>query len=173
MSLKNILEALAEFFNTNKIDYGIIGAFALFSYGYVRATKDIDFITRVKNKSKVIDYLESLGFETTFSSKAFSNHLHPVGSTRVDIMYVEGITAEMIFKKIEKRLVLKELKLPVVHPEHMVAMKLFAIQNNPDRKFKDLADIKEIVKHTNCNKKTLHEYFKKYGQEFYFHEITE
>ena len=173
MSLRNILEALSEFFNKNKMDYGIIGAFALFSYGYVRATKDIDFITRVKNKNKVIGYLESLGFETTFGSKAFSNHLHPVGSTRVDVMYVEGTTAELIFKKSEKRLVLKGLKLPVVHPEHMVAMKLFAIQNNPDRKFKDLADIKEIVKHTNCNKKTLHEYFKKYDQEFYFNEITE
>ena len=173
MSLRNILEALSEFFNKNKMDYGIIGAFALFSYGYVRATKDIDFITRIKNKNQVIGYLESLGFETTFSSKAFSNHLHPVGSTRVDVMYVEGITADMIFKKIEKRLVLKELKLPVVHPEHMVAMKLFAIQNNPDRKFRDLADIKEIVKHTKCNKKTLHDFFKKYGQESYFNEITE
>ncbi len=56
---------------------------------------------------------------------------------------------------------------------HLVAMKLFAIQSNPDRKFKDLADIKEILKHTKYNKKKIQNYFVKYGQESYFDEITE
>ena len=171
MSLKNIFKALADFFKRSNMDYGIIGAFALFSYGYTRATQDIDFITRGEKKEKIINYLESLGFETTFSSNAFSNHLHPVSSVRVDIMYVEGRTADDIFNSTENRLIFKDLELPVVSAEHLVAMKLFAIQNNPERKFKDFADIKEILKHTTYNKKTVQEYFKKYGQESYYNEI--
>jgi predicted nucleotidyltransferase len=172
MSLKAIFEALAEFFKREKIEYGIIGAFALYSYGYVRATRDIDFLTRIEFKNKVIGYLESLGFETTFSSEAFSNHVHPVGAVRVDIMYVEAETAETIFNAVENRLVSKDLKLPVVSPEHLIAMKLFAIQNNPERKFKDLADIKEILEHTTCKMELVREYFKKYGQESYYDEIA-
>lgn len=173
MSLKDVFAVLSAFFERNKMDYGIIGAFALFSYGYVRATKDIDLITRVKNKGKVISFLESLGFETIFSSNSFSNHVHPVGSARVDIMYVKGATADEIFNKTEHRLVFKDLKLPTVSPEHIVAMKLFAIQNNPERKLRDLADIKEIVRLTNCNKETIKEYFRKYNLESYYNDITE
>lgn len=172
MSLKSIFEALSEFFKHERMDYGIIGAFALYSYGYVRATRDIDFITRIEYKNKIIKYLESLGFETTFSSNAFSNHLHAIGSVRVDIMYVEGTTANDIFKSTENRLILNDLELPVVSVEHLIAMKLFAIQNNPERKYKDFSDIKEILRHTTYNKQVVREYFQKYGQEAYYNEIT-
>lgn len=172
MSLKSIFEALTEFFKRERMDYGIIGAFALYSYGYVRATRDIDFITRIEYKNKIIKYLESLGFETTFSSNAFSNHLHAIGSVRVDIMYVEGTTANEIFTSTENRLILNDLELPVVSVEHLIAMKLFAIQNNPERKYKDFSDIKEILRHTIYNKRVVREYFQKYGQEAYYSEIA-
>ena len=171
MSLENIFKAIADFFKRSHMDYGIIGAFALYSYGYIRATQDIDFITRGENREKIINYLESLGFETTFSSNAFSNHIHPVSSVRVDIMYIKGKTADNIFNSTENRLIFKELKLPVVSAEHLIAMKLFAIQNNPERKYKDFADIKEILKHTTYNKKTVQEYFIKFEQESYYNEI--
>ena len=173
MNLKGIFEALSDFFRQKNMDFAIIGAFALYTYGYSRATKDIDFITRIDNKEKVIHFLESLGFETIFSSEAFSNHLQPVGSVKVDIMYVEGKTADDIFNAVENKALFNGLEFPVASKEHLVAMKLFAIQNNPDRKYKDLADIKEILKNTEYNKEVIREYFKKYGQEVYFNEITE
>jgi hypothetical protein len=172
MELKPIFEAIARFFEQEKMDYGIIGAYALFSYGYVRATRDIDFVTRKDNKRKVAKFLESLGFDTVFSSEAFSNFLHPVNSVKVDMMYVEGDTADAIFGATEKRLVFKNLELPVVSPEHLIAMKLFAAQNNPERKFKDLSDVKEILLNTRCNRDTVRDYFIKYGQQAYYKEIT-
>ena len=172
MSLKNIFETISDFFTRNQLDYGIIGAFALYSYGYVRATQDIDYITRLKYKEKTVAYLESLGFETIFSSDAFSNHLHAIDSVRVDVMYVEGETADNIFKSTEKRLIFKDLELPVVSPEHLVAMKLFAIKNNPERKYKDLADIKEILHNTAYNEEIVKGYFKKYEQESYYDELA-
>jgi len=172
MSLKNIFKAISEYFKRKKIAYGVIGAFALSAYGYERATRDIDFITRLEYRDLVISYLESLGFTTIFKSNAFSNHLHAVGSVRIDIMYVEGKTAKEILKSTENRFVFRDLELPVVSPTHLIAMKLFAIQNNPHRKFKDFSDIKEILLHTKPDKKVVREYFKKYGQESYYEEIT-
>jgi Nucleotidyl transferase AbiEii toxin, Type IV TA system len=172
MSLESIVESLSRFFARGKMDFGIIGAFAMYSYGYIRATRDIDFITRAEYKTKVIKYLESLGFETIHSSDAFSNHLHPIGSVRIDIMYVDPSTADAIFKETQRRLVLKDLELPVVSAEHLIAMKLFAVQSNPERRFKDFADIREILKHATCDMRKVREYFRKYGQESYYKEIT-
>lgn len=67
MAIKELFQAVSEYFQSKKIDYGIIGAFALYAYGYMRATQDIDFITRLEHKNKIIGFLESLGFETTFN----------------------------------------------------------------------------------------------------------
>lgn len=103
MAIKELFQAVSEYFQRKKMDYGIIGAFALYSYGYMRATQDIDFITRSEYKSKIIGFLESLGFEMTFSSDAFSNHLHHIGSVRIDIMYIDGATANEIFKSTTNR----------------------------------------------------------------------
>ncbi|MFH1379731.1 MAG: nucleotidyl transferase AbiEii/AbiGii toxin family protein [bacterium] len=127
----------------------------------------------MKHKNNIIGFLESLGFETTFSSDAFSNHLHSEGSARIDIMYIDGSTADEIFKSTKNRLLFKDIRLPVVSAEHLIAMKLFAIQNNPERKFKDLADIKEILKYAECNKHDVREYFKKYGQYEYYKELNQ
>jgi len=172
MGLKEFIKAVSDYFKKQKLDHAVIGAFALYSYGYVRATQDIDFVTRTEGKQRVVQFLESLGFKTLLSTNSFSNHLHPVGSVRVDIMYVDGITAEAIFKATTNRLVVDNLVLPVVHPEHLIAMKLFAAQNDPERKFKELADIKEIWKRTRCNKNTVRSYFEKYGQSNYYEEVT-
>ena len=169
MSLKDIFEVLSDFFTREKIEYGIIGAYALYAYGYVRATKDIDFITRLENQSKVVAFLESLGFETIACSSAFSNHTHIVGSVKIDIMYVENSTADSIFQVTKRSLIFKDLSLPVVSFEHLIAMKLFAHQNNPER-MKDLSDIEEICKRTEHDEDSIKKYFVKYGQEKFYYE---
>ncbi|MBW2647787.1 MAG: hypothetical protein JRE23_16775, partial [Deltaproteobacteria bacterium] len=139
---------------------------------YTRTTRDVDFITRSEYQSRIVDYLEALRFETLHRSKGFSNHLHTAGSDRIDLVYVEGETAQFIFESTSKKLLLENLVLPVVSPEHLIALKLFAIQNDPGRKYKELADIKEIIQLTNPDKTTVLGYFKKYGQEAYYNEIT-
>ncbi len=172
MGLQTLLRSLSEFFRKEQMDFGVVGAFALYAYGFVRATRDIDFVTRSEYKTKIVRYLESLGFETINTSNAFSNHLHPIGSARVDIMYIDSSTAEAVFGETQNRFVFEGLELPVVSVEHLIAMKLFTVKSNPERKFKDFADIKEIVKRTIWDKKKVLDYFRKYGQESYYNEIT-
>ncbi|MDI6751866.1 MAG: nucleotidyl transferase AbiEii/AbiGii toxin family protein [bacterium] len=171
-SIKEQFKALTNFFERENLDYAVIGAFALYAYGYTRATRDVDFITRSEYQKKIIDYLESLGFETLNRSEGYSNHLHPVGSVRIDLVYIGGETANIVFASTEKKIVLENLELPVVSPEHLIALKLFAVQNDPDRRYKELADIKEILRLTNLDIAAVRALFKKYGMEEYCDEIT-
>jgi len=165
MSLTDLIRSLTGHFRDHRIDHAIIGAYALHGYGYLRATADVDFILRLEYQEEAVAFLEGLGFETTHRSSAFSNHLHPVGSNRVDLMYVEGPTADEIFASTQLRLVFESMELPVVSPEHLVALKLFAAHGNPDRKLKELADIREIVSRTEIKRETVWKYFVKYGME--------
>lgn len=172
MTLKNQFRTLTEFFNRDHLDYAVIGAFALYAYGYTRATRDVDFITRFEYQDKIVRYLESIGFETLNRSEGFSNHLHPIDSIRIDLVYIEGETADIIFGATQKRSFFENHELPVVSPEHLVALKLFAVHNDPDRKHKELADIKEILRITEVDKGRIREYFRKYGLEDYYGEIA-
>ena len=171
MPLKEIFKAVSGMFERENTDYAVIGAFALYAYGYVRATKDIDFVTRIEFQKSAVHYLESLGFKTIHCSEAFSNHVHPIGEIRVDLMYLEKDTADTIFSRTEKRVLFEGMKIPVVSAEHLIAMKLFAAKHNERRRLKDLADIKEITATVDIDKKKLHGYFKQFGLEAYYHEV--
>ena len=69
MKFKKTFQLLIDFFERERIDYALIGAFALKAYGYTRATQDVDFIARQKDQKKIIANLEFLGFETLYNSK--------------------------------------------------------------------------------------------------------
>ena len=172
MKIKEQVKLLAAFFRKENINFAVVGAFALSAYGYTRATKDIDFITGIENQEKIVKYLELLGFETLHVSDGFSNHLRKADYARVDFVYVDKDTAAEIYGSAKRKVVLNNIELPVVSPEHLIAMKLFAVKNDPGRIHKEFADIKELINLTNPDKSVIRGYFKKYGQEKYYNEIT-
>jgi hypothetical protein len=47
----------------------------------------------------------------------------------------------------------------VVKPEHIVALKVFAMKNNPERALREMADIKELLRFNEINMKEVQEYF--------------
>jgi hypothetical protein len=172
MKFKKTFQLLIDFFERERIDYALIGAFALKAYGYTRATQDVDFIVRQKDQKKIIVNLESLGFETLYSSTGYSNHLHPLsGMGRIDFVYVKGDTAESIFKEAVKILLFNNLTVPVVRPEHIVALKVFAMKNDPDRALREMADIKELLSLPEINLQEVQKYFEKYGQMERYYDI--
>lgn len=173
MSISEQFNLVTRFFAEKKLDYAIIGAFALQAYGYTRATKDIDFITRYEYQSSIVAYMESLGFETLHRTTGFSNHVHAIETARIDFMYVTGKTADKLLSSLSYRDVFSDLKLPVLKPEHYLALKLFAAQSNPDRKEKDLLDIKQLLRVVKIDKAEVEKQFKKYGQEDALYGITE
>jgi len=173
MAIKEVFREVSDFFQREKADYAVIGALALYAYGYVRATRDIDFVTRIEFQKKVLLFLESLGFETTHCSSAFSNHIHPIGTLRFDVMYLEKDTADIIFGNTRKAVLFDNVEIPVISPEHLIAMKLFSAKHDETRRLKDLADIQEIITHTKMKKNAVQDYFKHYGLEPYYKEIRE
>ncbi len=173
MTIREQFELVTTFFERENIEYALIGAYALHAYGYTRATKDVDFIVAAKHQSQIVAYLGSLGFDAIHRTDGFSNHVHPIDATRIDMVYVDDTTARFIFADSSRRLVLDGLTFPVVGPVHLITLKLFAMQNDPDRRFKELADIKEIIKRTNPDRQVIRELFKKYGQEAYIGDIIE
>jgi hypothetical protein len=87
------------------------------------------------------------------------------GNVRVDIMYVEGDTADEIFAHVQKRILFREHEYTVVAPEHLIAMKLFAASHNPERTLKDLADVREIMRRADVDRGTIKKMFAKYRLE--------
>jgi len=151
----------------------LIGAFALKAYGYLRATQDVDFLVRADDQEKIIRYLEALGYETLYRSRGFSNHVHALRAlARIDFVYVEGETAETIFSEIRPLLVLEGLSVPVVKAEHLIALKVFAMKNDPERTFREMADLQQLLRLPGLDHKEIRGYFERYGQLDRYHELT-
>jgi len=173
MNLKGVLTNLIRYFAREKIDFALIGAFALKAYGYVRATQDVDFLVKGEAQEKIILFLETLGYETLYRSKGFSNHLHRLaGLGRIDFVYIEGETASMIFSGTKPLLVLEDLFIPVVRPEHLIALKVFAMKNDPKRSFREMADIQHLLELPGIDRDEVRGYFEKFGQRERFDELT-
>ena len=89
--------------------------------------------------------LERLGFKTIRRSEGFSNHIRTAGTERVDLLFVPEPTASSLFARATQQSVFDETAVAVVHPEHLVAMKLFALKQNPDRQAIDLEDVRALL----------------------------
>ena len=172
MNFKKIFQLLIDFFEREGIDYALIGAFALQAYGYMRATQDVDFIVRKEDQKGIIENLESFGFETLYSSPGYSNHVQSLPSFgRIDFVYVKGKTAEEIFMQTRKILILGDIAIPVVRPEHLVALKVFAMKNDPKRALREMADIEHLLGLAEIETEMAKKYFEKYGQMEKFYDI--
>ena len=164
MNFRKVFEALVSFFEKNNSDCALIGAFALMAYGYARFTRDVDFIVRKENKGHIIAFVESLGYETVYISEGFSNHVHPLSSLgRIDFVYVGESTANKIFSEVRRLKLFKNIHVPVASPEHIVALKVFAIKNDPQRFHSEMADIKALMDMKIVNEDTVKRYFKKWN----------
>ncbi len=170
LKIREFLYLLRDFSEKEGVPIALIGALALKAYGLARTTADIDLLTGTDFQGKIIAFLESLGFETVHVSSGFSNHLHPLGG-RIDWVYVRGHTFEQIFAEIRYLKILPDLTFPVVKTEHLVALKLFALKNDPSRKFKELGDLKFLLELPGINLEEVQGYFKRYGQEGLWEEL--
>ncbi len=174
MNIKTVFQSLIGFFKQEGIDYALVGAFALKGYGYLRATEDIDFLVRAVHQSRIIAYLESLGYETIYRSAGYSNHVHPLANLgRIDFIYVEGETADAILSEAQPLLVLDDTWMPVARAEHLIALKAFAMKNDPERSLREMADLQFLMKLPGLDLEEIRRYFEKYGQMEKYDELTQ
>jgi hypothetical protein len=173
VNLKAILQNLILFFEKQQIDHALIGAFALKAYGYVRATQDVDFLVRAEDQEEIISYVNSLGYETGYRSRGFSNHVHALPSlARIDFVYVEGETAQTIFSQARPILVLEGLSISVVKAEHLIALKVFAMKNDPERVMREMADLQQLLRLPGIDQEEVRQYFQRYDQLEKYHALV-
>ena len=173
MKFQQTFRQITDFLQKEELDHALIGAFAMQAYGYVRATRDLDLVVNVVDQATIIAHMESLGYETLHCSPGFSNHIHAdFQAGRIDFVYVSGRTAQQLFQAARPLPLFDETPVPVVSPEHLAALKIFAMKNNPDRALQDMADVQFLLSLPDADEKVIKEYFHKYGQMDRFHEIA-
>ncbi len=166
------MREIGQFFEREGLNYAIIGAFALHAYGLTRATRDLDFVTESSAQQPLIAFLHSLGYETLHISSGYSNHLHrDLTMGRLDFVYVSGETNELLFESTQKMIVMEGISIPVPRAEHLAAMKIQAMKNDPERTFQEMADILFIMHLPGIDKNEIREYFEKRGLIDQYHEI--
>jgi hypothetical protein len=137
-----------------------------------RTTLDLDLAVERRAQDDVISYLEGLGYETLHRSEGYSNHLHADSSRgRIDFVYVDPSTAEALFGSARLFSAPAGREILVARPEHLAAMKVQAMKNDPTRALQDLSDIRFLLTLPGVDRKEVKSYFVRQGLEARFDEL--
>ena len=159
------------FLDREGIPFAIVGALALHTYGYSRATNDVDLLVGRDAQDRLVAFLEKCGFETLHRSDGYSNHLHADPALgRLDVIYVDEDTRGKIFAE-ARPASLAGMSVLVPKPEHLAAMKIHAMKNDSSRAFQDMADIQFLMRLPGVDREQIRAYFYKSGQLKRFHEL--
>lgn len=174
MDFAGTLVRIAGFLEDNDLRYALVGGLALAAYGGTRTTLDLDLAVDGDGQDTVIGFMESLGFETLYRSSGYSNHVHPDEDWgRVDFVYVRGESRERIFAGSRLHELSRDLAVPVPRPEHLAAMKVLAMKNDPTRTFQELADIRLLLMAPGVDKEAVRAFFERHGLSERFNELEE
>ncbi len=139
MDLRKTLNLAIEALSKNKIDHALIGGFALAHYGVLRATQDIDLIVNGDDVEKIKNAILKAGFKLAFESNEI---LQFSGPGYLDLILAKRpLSLEML----SKAKVSKNLGLKIISAEGIIGLKIQALTNDPNREFKDLADIQSLT----------------------------
>jgi len=163
---------VAGFFERTGARYALIGAFGLHAYGLSRATFDLDFVTQSEAQPELLLFLESLGYETLHVSPGYSSHLHPLTALgRIDVVYVSGETSRLLFDQCRTMPGPGGRSVPVPRPEHLAAMKVQAMRNDPERVLRELDDIRFLLGLPGIDDQEIRGYFERAGLLARYDEI--
>jgi len=166
MDFARVLVLVSDFFDEIEERFAVIGALGLAAQGHSRATFDVDIVTTGEVQAKLIEYLESMGYRTEHRSSGYSNHAHSDRELgRLDVVYLRGETSRAILEGATVQQGPDGVAIPVPRPEHLAALKIFAIKNNPQRELQDLEDVRQILRFPGVDKNEIEGYFKRYGLE--------
>lgn len=127
-----ILNLVCEFLNKKKIDYVIVGGFAVLFYGYPRTTMDIDYVIQFDEEDIpiLIKFLKENGFHadeydmrTALKERSHCTVEDKETMFRLDIKGVYGEMDERVLRN-KKRNVFNDTAVWIASPEDTIANKL-------------------------------------------------
>jgi hypothetical protein len=164
MKFDQVLTLFTTHFDAENIRWALVGGLALQAWGYSRFTHDIDIAVEGRHREQVLQFAESVGYETLHVSEGHSNHLHPSDDLgRVDFMYVHGETAEKVFDRARVRPIVGEFSGRVASPEHLAAMKGIAMKNAPRRVLIDSPDVEFLLSVEGVDREEIRNFYARHG----------
>lgn len=172
MDLGRVLDTVAAFLDGQQRRYAIAGALALHAYGLTRATQDLDIVVEREAQPALLGFMEGLGYETLYVSDGYSNHAHADAALgRVDFIYVDEATARVLFAGCTRTAAIGRQSAPVPRAEHLAAMKVHAMKNDPLRMLRDLADVQYLLGVPGVDRDEVRGYFARAGLLERYREI--
>jgi hypothetical protein len=168
-----VLEFVSNFLEEKGYRHAVIGGVALISYGLPRTTLDLDFIVELSAQDDLIDFLESHGYKTLHRSSGYSNHAHSDLLTwgNLDFVYVSGKTSQELFAACRSMAGPGGLPINVPKPEHIAALKVRAMKNDPSRVFQDMADVRFLLTLPGVDRLEVRDYFDRQGMGDRFDDL--
>ena len=174
MDFARELDVVEGFLGKERFRVAVIGGVALTAYGHLRMTLDLDLVTDSAAQETLIAFMESQGFVTLHRSSGYSNHRHPDRNRgRVDFMYVRGETADKLFASAKELPGPRGRSILVPKPEHLIAMKVQAMKDAPERTWQDLVDIAYLFRLDGVNRDQVRLYFESAGLLEKWYELTQ
>ncbi len=141
-----ILDKLAQALDPQRPEALLIGGQALPAYGVERQTVDIDCLAAADGAVKLERVLLKAGYEVAGRSEVVVRYRHDSPMlTDVDIMLVNQDTFDKLFRD-SREWRTKENVWRVPSLPHLIALKLHAIKHKPDRRERDLPDIRNLLR---------------------------
>jgi hypothetical protein len=81
----------------------------------------------------------------------------------IDLVYVREPTSGRIFESARVLDGPGGTRIPVPRPEHLIAMKVVAMKNDPSRTFQDMADIRFLMSLPDIDRDEVRVQFEKHG----------
>jgi hypothetical protein len=124
----------------------IAGGHALEAHGVSRQTLDVDLLLAADDARAVDEFLTSAGFRQVAANENFARYAPETSNlAEVDLLFVDAETFEkMRASAVPLQRLGREFRAPSL--EHLIALKLHAVRNNPLRASRDLRDISELLR---------------------------
>jgi hypothetical protein len=174
LDFARVFDRLAGLLDERGHPYAVVGALALHAWGHSRATFDLDLVTTSPAQAELVALLQALGYETLQVSPGYSSHQHAEADWGgVDVVYVDAQTAALLFPACPRRLVLGAREAPVPRAEHLAAMKVQAMRNDPSRILPDLADVQYLLRLEGTDRAEVRGYFERAGLLQWYDRLVE
>lgn len=147
MDFVAVIEFLVSQFQQQKIDFAFIGGFGLQSAGVARSTVDIDMLVLAADAQKVKEIMRAKGYELLHESPEILNFLSQQPQWgRVDFLLAHRQYALTMLKRAKSVEAFGGLRtFKVAAPEDLIGLKVQAVANTPERRDKDMADIRQLL----------------------------
>ena len=106
-----------------------------------------DFLVHKSDLDKLHQILIDIGYELHFQTENVSHYIgkeEKLGN--IDFIHAfREISLKMLERRIEKKIFNGEIPIYVVQPEDLIGLKIQAMANDSQRKFRGMADIESIM----------------------------